>query len=176
MADAFRCIAHIQKTHGRNGEVVAVPAHGLPLALRAGLEVAVVPPRLKGPRWRKVTSCEDSASGQLVALEGVRDLGHASQLVGRSLLARVRDLPRGLLMRDADALLGRAVRDVRRGDLGAIEEVLRGPAQDVWVVRGPYGEVLVPAVEPIVVASDPEDLAAPLVVDLPRGMVEDDAL
>ena len=79
-------------------------------------------------------------------------------------------------MRDADALLGRAVRDVRRGDLGAIEEVLRGPAQDVWVVRGPYGEVLVPAVEPIVVASDPEDLAAPLVVDLPRGMVEDDAL
>jgi 16S rRNA processing protein RimM len=34
--------------------------------------------------------------------------------------------------------------------LGVLEEVLRGPAHDVYVVRGPGGEVLLPAVREVV--------------------------
>lgn len=167
MSDTYRSIARIEKTHGRKGEVVVVPAHGLPLLLRQGLEVVVVPPRLKGPRRFVVRRCTDSATGQLVALAGIDSLQQASALVGRTILAREADLPKDYALHDVDALLGREVTDVRLGVLGSIEEVMRGPAQDVWVVRGPYGEVLVPVVDEVVLSHEGD----PIEVDLPGGLV-----
>ena len=171
MADAYRSIARIQKTHGRNGEVVAVPAHGLPLLLREGLVVAVVPPSLKGSRWQRIASCEDGRSGQLVCFEDVHTLGAAEKLVGKTLLARVDDLPEDYALRDQDELVGREVVDGRLGYIGKVCELMRGPENDVWVVRGPWGEVLIPAVEPIVTRWEPGES---LCVDLPRGLVDEE--
>ena len=173
MSEAYRSIAIIQKTHGRNGEVVAVAAHGLPLALREGLCVYPVPPELKGPRRLVVASCSGDASGQLVSFAGVDNLNAASGLVGKTLLARRADLPHELLLRDVDALLGREVQDVRLGSLGTIEEVMRGPANDVWVVRGPYGEVLVPAVDAIVRDLDRPAAQGGVLVEVPNGLVDE---
>ncbi|MBO7673452.1 MAG: 16S rRNA processing protein RimM [Atopobiaceae bacterium] len=172
MAEAYRSIARIQKTHGRNGEVVAVPTHGLPLLLHEGLEVTVVPPELKGPRRHVVSRCVDAPAGQLVAFADVRSLGEASRLVGKTVLARMADLPADVALHDVDALAGRMVRDVRHGPLGAIEEVLRGPANDVWVVRGRYGEVLVPVVEAMIREFDE---SGDILVDLPDGLVDEGA-
>lgn len=173
MAEAYRSIAHVEKTHGRKGEVVAVPAHGLPLLLRKGLRVVIVPPRLKGPRELEVVSCSDSSTGQLVRLARIDTIQAASELVGHAVLARIRDLPDDFALHDVPALMGRAIEDVRLGAIGAIEEVMQGPANDVWVVEGPYGEVLVPVVEHVV-ASVPE--AGPIVVSLPNGLVRTDVV
>lgn len=46
----YRVIARVVKAHGKKGEVVTVPVHGLPSLMHEGLSVCVVPPRLKGPR------------------------------------------------------------------------------------------------------------------------------
>jgi len=170
LAEAYRSIARIQKTHGRNGEVVAVPTHGLPLMLHKGLQVAIVPPPLIGPRCLVVRRCTDALSGQLVAFEGMDSLRDAADLVGKTLLARMADLPSDLVMHDVDALIGRSVRDVLHGPLGAIEEVMRGPVQDVWVVRGEHGEVLVPAVEAMIRELGPQ---GDIVVELPSGLVDE---
>lgn len=172
MAEAYRSIARIQKTHGRNGEVVAVPTHGLPLLLRKGLEVALVPPGLKGPRRQVVERCVDASGGQLVAFADVRSLGEAARLVGKTVLARVADLPSDLALHDVDALIGRDVCDKRLGQVGSIVEVMRGPAQDVWVVEGRYGEVLVPVVDAVVREFSP---TGGICVDLPRGLVDEEA-
>lgn len=169
MADAYRSIAIVQKTHGRKGEVVVVPTHGLPLLLHEGLVVVAVPPALKGPREYVVGRCSGEHGAQLVALRGVSTLGQAAKLVGKTLLARVADLPADLGLHDVDALLGRDVEDEELGPLGQIAEVLRGPANDVWVVKGAFGEVLVPAVEPIV-RSWEQGFA--IRVSLPSGLVE----
>ncbi len=147
-----------------------VPTHGLPLLLQAGLEVVPVPPALKGPRSLVVASCDDGRSGQLVSFEGVSTLGAAAELEGKTLLARTDDLPRDYALHDVDALVGREVADETHGLLGSIREVMRGPANDVWVVVGDKGEVLIPAVEPIVRSWDKD---AAIVVDLPRGLVEE---
>lgn len=171
MAVAYRSIARVEKTHGRKGEVVVVPAHGLPLLLRQGLEVVLVPPGLKGPRSHVVRRCSDATGGQLVALSGIDTLNAAAACVGRTVLARVADLPEDLALHDVDALMGREVIDGGMGVLGSIVEVMRGPANDVWVVEGPRGEVLVPVV-PHVVPSVPAD-NGPIVVDLPKGLVEE---
>ena len=159
----------MEKTHGKRGEVVTVPVHGLPPMLREGLEVAPVPPALKGPRTLRVLEADLGRSGQLVALEGVSGIGEAERLVGRVLLARVDDLPEGFEARDVDALLGRDVVDEKSGLLGQITEVMVGPANDVWVVEGPFGEVLLPVVESVVVEVSAE---GPVRVRVPDGLLE----
>lgn len=162
-----RAIARVEKTHGKRGEVVTVPVHGLPPLMRPGIQVALVPPRLKGPRWREVTAASDPSQtdGQLVSLAGIAGLGQASELVGRTVLAREEDLPADLVLHDAEALVGRQVSDLATGQVGTIAEVMRGPAQDVWVIEGlPQGEVMVPVV-PAFVDAMPAD--GPIPVRLP---------
>ena len=156
------------KAHGRKGEVVAVPVDGLPALLREGLEVWPVPPALKGPRSRVVERLTGDEGGQLVTLSGVRDLAAAEDLRGKTLLALADDLPDDLCLRDARALVGRAVRDVNAGVIGELTEVLLGPAQDVYVIEGAAGEVLVPAVDAFVRSVEG---TGPVIVELPPSLL-----
>ena len=55
----------------------------------------------------------------------------------------------------------------RAGGSGVIEEVLSGPANDVWVVRGELGELLLPVVDQVV-SSVPDD--GPIEVCAPAGL------
>ena len=147
---SYRSVARITKTHGRKGEVVAVPAHGLPPCLETGQTVWPVPPALKGPRSRRVEQAYETDHGQVVSLSGIETIDAAKRLVGRTLLVDVAELPADLALRDVSALLGRGVTDVAWGHLGEVTEVLRNPAQDVLVVTGPAGEVMIPVVEAFV--------------------------
>ena len=168
MPERYRRIARVQKAHGRSGEVVTVPVHGLPPLVRVGLDVAVVPPPLRGPRWHTVRSCSaDGRSGALVALSGVDTIEAAERLVGRELLARVADLPDDLALHDADRLVGRTVTDELTGESGRLCEVMRGPANDVWVVRGERGELLLPVVADVV---DEVPDEGPIPVRVPAGL------
>ncbi len=56
--------------------------------------------------------------------------------------------------------------------LGRVGEVLRGGAHDVYLVRGPRGEVLLPAVEDVILEIDLE--ARKMIVHLLPGMVEEE--
>lgn len=165
----YRVIARVVKAHGKKGEVVTVPVHGLPSLMHEGLSVCVVPPRLKGPRWHKVLSCVSDVRGQRIALDGASDLGAAEALVGRSLLVSVDDLPDNFAFMDLDALIGRRVEDPGYGDLGEIEEILTGPANDVWVVRrASAGEILLPVI-PDVVPEIPS--SGSIEVHVPKGTI-----
>lgn len=168
MVKEYRSIARIQKTHGRNGEVVAVPTHGLPLLLHRGLEVALVPPALKGPRIHVVEKVADKDAGQLVLFGDIHTLGDAAECVGKTILACVEDLPHDLALHDVDALSGRMVTDRRMGAIGTIGGLMRGPANDVWIVQGRYGEILVPVVDSMI-RSFPKE--GSIEVELPRGLV-----
>jgi len=53
-------------------------------------------------------------------------------------------------------LMGVMVTDVERGELGTIEDVFNAGASDVWVVRGPAGEEMIPAVKDFVMDLDLE--------------------
>ena len=167
VAAGYRLIARVAKAHGTKGEVVAVPAGGLPPVLSVGLRVAIVPPALKGSRWHTVTGVETGPAGQLVSLSGVTNLGDARELAGKSILALETDLPEGLEMHDPERLCGREVVDERLGSLGLIDEVMVGPANDVWVVSCERGETLVPVVEEMLRGVDKDGV---IHVDIPVGL------
>lgn len=150
----YRAVARIEKSIGKQGEVVAVAADGLPLYVPCGLAVTVVPPRLRGPRVLHIDKSAGDGSGRRLSFRELADLDGAKALVGRTLLAREQDIPREILLRDRRGLVGIEVRDEVAGYLGRVEEVLVGESQDVLVVRDGEQETLIPLVDELVRLED----------------------
>ena len=148
---------------------MTVPVNGLPPLLHADMHVALVPPQLKRDRFHTVEEVVDGDTGQLVALSGSRSMTDAESLVGSYVLAPMDELPEEVELMDDSWLEGREVVDERLGSLGTIAEVLRGPANDAWVIQGPQGEVIIPVVEHLLV--DVPDEGAIVVSVRPEDMV-----
>lgn len=147
------------------------PLADLPFSVPAGAEVFFNPPSLHGIHRATLASVEAGERDCVVSLEGVTDTASVSDLVGKTVLAHVEDLPRV----PEDTVVGRAVTCVERGDLGTIDDVFSaGTANLVWVVHGPFGEVLVPVVDEVVL-DIPDDVSQPIVVHLPYGLVDAEA-
>ena len=53
-------------------------------------------------------------------------------------------------------LLGMKVIDPERGELGHIAQIFPAGSADVWVVRGPRGEEMIPAVSDFILSVDSE--------------------
>jgi 16S rRNA processing protein RimM len=90
-----------------------------------------------------------------VKLAGIEDRETAARLRDRFLQipeTGLDPLPPGQYYRFQ--LLGLMVRSSDGQDLGPITDILTAPENDVYVVRGAYGEVLIPAVDDVVLSVD----------------------
>ena len=106
--------------------------------------------------------------GLLLMLDGVA-VDRAETLVGRDLFMSKTDLP--ALEDDTyywDDLMGMAVTDVHRGELGTVFQIMPTGSNDVLVVRQGARETLVPFLSHVVLSVD-MDLKQ-IVVDLPEGL------
>jgi len=61
--------------------------------------------------------------------------------------------------------------DDERGLIGTVDDVIITGANDVWIVDGPFGEVLIPVIEDVVHEID-EDAMTARVTLLP-GLIEE---
>jgi len=165
-AKAFVPLGRVAKTHGLDGEVSVITTEGLPVDRLCGLEVWFVPPPAT-VRSSKVLSVRPGPKGPLFAFEGVTDLNVAASLRGTLVLARASELPE---VEDELDVVGFRVTDETRGDLGEIVDVILTGANDVWVVQGPFGEVLIPVIDDVVTDFD-EDARTASVKLLP-GLIE----
>lgn len=148
---------------------MTVPVHGLPSLIAEGMTVVPVPPALKGSRKFSVISVEsDDREGSLVTFEGVATISDAEALVGKTLLVEEDCLPENFSLVNASLLIGREVIDVEHGSLGEITEVLVGPTQNVWVIDGSFGQVMMPAVDEFIVEAPVE---GPITVSIPQGLL-----
>ena len=172
MGARYELIARVGKARGLEGKVTASPAAGLPLVLREGLACHVVPPTRYGPRHIVIASAEELSGGTLVlGFRGVETIEAAEQIAGRSLLANIEDLKYEAGYEDSAWLIGCAVEDERYGTLGAVTELLQTPANDVAVVQGPYGEVLVPLIDEVLVRV-PATEGEPLLTHVMDGIID----
>jgi 16S rRNA processing protein RimM len=110
----------------------------------------------------------ESKTYLLLGLEGVTERTTAQRLVGRYLLARADDCGGQPDENERDSAVGLTVVDEVRGFLGAIVEERFGVAQTLWVVKGPFGEVLIPAVDEFIRSRDEERVC----VRVPEGLLE----
>ena len=163
-------VARIVKTHGRKGEVVVAPLDGLPFCLEVGMRVCLTPPPLRGERFHTVARV--GGGGQaIVAFSDASDLNAAEPLAGKLVLALKSDVPDAeeeLLLLDC---VGCPMVDDVHGEVGVIQELIQLPANDVWRVDGgPYGELLVPVVDEVVLEL-PEYGEGPVLVHLMPGIL-----
>jgi 16S rRNA processing protein RimM len=173
--EPFAPIARVVKTHGLKGELAVEPTPGFEFAPPTGLEVWFVPPP-PGVRSGRVENVRRGPRGPLLKVSGIDDIGVAGNVVGSEIIARSTDLPPAML-EPADVVedgLGLRVTDVERGLLGEVVEVIVTGANDVWVIEGPFGEVLLPVIDDVVLALD-WDAATATVRLLPGLLAEEDA-
>ena len=121
-----------------------------------------------------VTRHRPAGACTVVRLAGCDDREAAEALVGRRLGFRRERYLAADFPRPADGLPFRWVgREVRLADgrrVGVVDEVRRHGAQFTLVIPGPAGEILVPALPPIL-RPDP-GLEGPLIIDPPEGLLD----
>jgi 16S rRNA processing protein RimM len=166
----FTAVARAVKTHGVAGELSCTPLEGPLDVLPTGLEIWFVPPP-GAPFSARLESVRPGPKGDLVKLAGVESVEQARELTSKLMLACTEELPEGWLEPEGLDPVGLLVTDETRGMLGTVADVIVTGANDVWVVQGErYGEVLVPAIDDVVVSVDVTDRTAR--VRLLPGLIE----
>ena len=149
MKQRFLEAGQIVNTHGIRGEVKIVPWCDSPEFL-CGFDTLYIdeaPIRLRAARPHK--------GNVLAALEGVDTVEGAMALKGKTVHIDRADvtLPEGRHFL-ADLIGLRAVDADSGAELGVLTEVLTPPAHQVYLVKGPQGERLIPAVEEFIVETN----------------------
>ena len=169
--EALLDVGVVVGTHGLRGDIKVRLRSGDPELLQNIAQVHLALPR-----------------GDLLKLRIIRQAAHKNQillrfaeyesinlvepLVGGQLLLRQDQLPD---LEDDEyywsQLDGLQVVDVTRGELGSLVDLFSSSAHDIYVVRGEFGEVLIPAVKQFVQDIDLERRI--MRVDLPDGLIQE---
>lgn len=140
MQSEFLEAGQIVNTHGIQGEVKIQPWGDSPAFL---LDFKTL--YLDG-RPVRVTAARVHKNMVLVRLEGVEDVNAAMCLKGKVVQIARKDAalePGAFFLAD---VMGLAVRDESGHELGVVTDILTPPAHNVYVVKGPDGEHMIPAV------------------------------
>lgn len=166
----YQNIARVVKTQGLKGEMVVRYLTGLPLSVPSGAIIWFNPPSLRGIRSARVAYLSDDFPEALLELEGVSSIDDVEDLVGKTILARREDLEQE---QDWISMIGREVICSEHGCLGTVtDEFWAGAANEVWQVEGPFGEVLIPVIDEVVLDM-PQDPAEPIRVHLLPGLIDE---
>lgn len=140
MQSEFLEAGQIVNTHGIQGEVKIQPWGDSPAFL---LDFKTL--YLDG-RPVRVTAARVHKNMVLARLEGVEDVNAAMRLKGKVVQIARKDAelePGAFFLAD---VMGLAVRDELGHELGVVTDILTPPAHNVYVVKGPDGEHMIPAV------------------------------
>jgi len=155
-------VGRITAAHGIRGEIKVEPLSDFPARFQPGSRLWLdgVPYEVERGRWQK--------RSVILKLRGVDSRTQAEALPGKELLA-AEVTP----IEDEDVyylhdVIGLRVEDTKGELLGKLTEVLSTGSNDVYVVRGDHGELLLPALDDVIREVDVP--GGRIVVDIPDGI------
>jgi 16S rRNA processing protein RimM len=160
-------VGKIVGAHGVRGEVKVSLLTDNPERFRPGTRLFLESE--EGPTPVEVISVRPHKGMMLVKLGAVPDRTAAELLQWRRLLIpEVEAMPLAEHENYAHDLIGLRVETVTGEALGEVREILFAPANDVYVVSGLRGELLLPALRDVVLSVDLE--VGRMVVQVPDGL------
>ncbi|HIM62817.1 MAG TPA: 16S rRNA processing protein RimM [Dehalococcoidia bacterium] len=173
-SDVLVAVGRIIGAHGREGEIRVKATSDVPGRFDEGQTLYVSRDGVS-PEERTYQIAKTRPTGSkgkdilIISLRGCRDRDQALRMAGLWLCVLQSEVPSA---EEGEyfhyELLGLKVRTVEGEDLGEVAEILETGSNDVYVVRGAAGEILVPALSKVVREID---IASGLmVVDLPEGL------
>jgi 16S rRNA processing protein RimM len=155
-------VGRILGVHGLRGELKVEPLTDFPHRFQPGSELLLDGEPVRVRRSRRERNLV------YVTLAGVTSRQAAGALVGRSLYVPEGSTPLGEGQYYRHDIIGLSVRDEAGDRLGEVVEILVTGANDVYIVRGERGELLLPAVDDVVKRIDLQ--AGEMVVELMEGL------
>ena len=167
-------VARILGPHGRHGEIRVRSTSNVPDRFDEGRSLDLsndgsVPDGRKFLIVRSRATISKGREELILLFRGLRDRDEAMRLTGKWLCVDQSEVP------DAEEgeyfhyqIIGLKVISVTGEDLGEISDILETGSNDVYVVVGPTGEILVPAISQVVTKIDV--LGGLMTVDLPEGL------
>jgi 16S rRNA processing protein RimM len=163
----YLVVGKIVGAHGLRGELKVTPQTDYPERFQAGAELLLESEGCLLPV--EIVSVRPHKDMLLVQLASVSDRTAAELLQWRKLLIRASDaMPLGEHENFAHDLIGLQVESVTGEALGEVVEILFTPANDVYVISGPDGQLLLPALRSVVFRVDLE--AGKMIVQVPDGL------
>jgi len=160
-------IGMIVGPHGIRGEVKVQLLTDYPERFRRGAVVYLGTD--EEAREVEITAARPHKTMFLVQLASVRDRDAAEKLRGLSfLIPEEQAMPLGENENYAHDLVGMSVETAEGEELGTLAEILYTGANDVYVVSGPSGELLLPALLDVVLKVDL--VTRKMVVRVPEGL------
>lgn len=161
-------VGNIARAHGLRGEVVVESFSDAPERFAAGSSLTA---RLVSGERRtlKVVKSKPFQHRLIVYFEGVGDRTAAEALHGADLT-----VPRSAVKPLSDGrhyrfeLMGLTAKTQRGEEVGRVVDVFATGSNDVYVLEGPRGEILLPALPEVIVSVDIE--GGVLVVEPPKGL------
>ena len=145
VASGYVAVGRVLSPWGVSGDLKVEPLADPPNYLPPGRNVIVA------GQTRTVESSRRRGRLLYLKLSGIDDRAAADALQGRYLQIAERDLePLGDGQYYRFQLIGLSVHSTDGELLGHVSDVLTTPSNDVFVVEGPLGEILIPAVDDIV--------------------------
>jgi len=163
----YVAIGHIAGPHGILGEVRVVALTDHPERFRPGVEVYLG--NDEDVRPVVIQSARPHKDVLLVKLREIDDRNAAELLRDHYLLIPEGDaMPLGEHENYVHDLIGLSVQTASGEPLGKLVEVLETKANDVYVVSGPQGELLLPALRSVVQTVDL--ITGTMIVEVPDGL------
>ena len=173
-SEGLVAVGRILGAHGRDGEIRVRSTSNVPDRFDEGqsLKLSKDGSTPGGLTVRIVSSRTTITRGReelILLFRGFQDRDQAIRLTGQWLCVAQSDVPEP---KEGEyfhyQLIGLKVRAVNGDGLGEITEILETGSNDVYVVAGAEGEVLVPALGHVVI--DIDVLGGLMTVDLPEGL------
>lgn len=166
---AYLAIGSIVGVHGIRGEVKVEVLTDYPQRFGVGETVYLGKTTQGDARPLRIEAARPHKQAMLVKLTGVHDRNAAELLRGLlMMIPEEQAMPLAADENYAHDLIGLTVETEDGRRLGKLTEILYTGANDVYVVAGPQGEVLVPALRDVVASVDVA--AGLMIVVLPEGL------
>jgi 16S rRNA processing protein RimM len=170
----FLLLGRVMRPHGVRGEICIQILTAYPERIVADMRVYLGndPKDPSSAVARRVESARKHQRYLLLQLEGITDRSAAELMRGEYVMVPLQDaIPLDAGEFYLFQVIGLAVYTEEGEHLGEVVDVIETGANDVYVVRGPHGEVLLPAIDECVLDVDID--GGKMTVHLLEGLLSD---